>query len=209
LLLQAAVGACARHEASASTDSAYADSVARARQDSINRAQPGYVVDSIFPIEEEIRRFNAGLDRPASLTSPAMNRADLVRRFAVALAHSDSAALRALVVTRAEFGYLVFPESPYARFPYKTKPEVIWMQLAGDSDRGTSRMLDRVAGPASRVSSLRCDGTPERQGPNTYWRNCSVLVQTASDPTKRRMHLFGQILERDGRAKFLSYGGDF
>src|SRR5262245_43682316 len=40
-------------------DSVRRDSVARARQDSINRTLPGYVVDSIFPVDEEIRRFKA------------------------------------------------------------------------------------------------------------------------------------------------------
>jgi hypothetical protein len=38
-------------------DSIRADSVARARQDSINRATPGYVIDSLLPPEEEARRF--------------------------------------------------------------------------------------------------------------------------------------------------------
>jgi hypothetical protein len=37
------------------------DSVARARQDSINRAQPGYIVDSVLPVEEELRRFREAL----------------------------------------------------------------------------------------------------------------------------------------------------
>lgn len=204
MLLQAAVVACARYEANAGSDSIYADSVARAKQDSINRAQPGYVVDSIFPIEEEIRRFNARLERPASLGGPAADRRELVRLFAAALSQRDSAALRQLVVTRAEFGYLIFPESPYARPPYKTKPALIWTQL----DHGLSRLLKRVGGPSSKVSTLRCDSEPEHQGPNKYWRNCSVLVETP-DFGARRMRLFGQILERDGRAKFLSYTGDF
>src|SRR6476661_7758906 len=41
----------------AARDSARADELRRARQDSINRTLPGYVVDSIFPVDEEIRRF--------------------------------------------------------------------------------------------------------------------------------------------------------
>src|SRR5262245_66450399 len=39
------------------TDSIRRDSIARARQDSINRAQPGYVIDSTLPVQEELRRF--------------------------------------------------------------------------------------------------------------------------------------------------------
>lgn len=207
-LALAAVLACARYEASATTDSVHADRLARTRQDSINRAQPGYVIDSIFPIDEEIWRFNAGLTRLARLGGPAADRRDLVRRFAAALTGADTSALRDLLITRAEFGFLVFPESPYTRPPYKTKPAVIWAQLVGDSERGLSRLLERVPAGSVSVSTLRCQPVPEIQGANTYWRNCSVLVDSRSQGA-RRMHLFGQILERDGHAKFLSYGGDF
>src|SRR5512138_1154903 len=42
---------------SAAADSTSADSIERARQDSINRSQPGYVVDSARPPEEDLRRF--------------------------------------------------------------------------------------------------------------------------------------------------------
>jgi hypothetical protein len=205
-ILLATVVACARYEASATTDSARTDSVARARQDSINRAQPGYVVDSIFPIEEEIRRFNADLERPARLGGAA-NRSDLVRRFAAALRSADTSALRQLLITRAEFGHLVFPESPFTRAPYKAKPGVIWTQLMSQSQRGLSRLFARMAGSAD-ISELRCDATPDQQGPNKLWRNCSVLVQSP-EFGRRRMQLFGRIIERDGHAKFMSYASDF
>lgn len=208
LLLQAAVVACARYEASASTDSAHADSVARARQDSINRAQPGYIVDSIFPIEEEIRRFNAGLERPAALEGGATSRSELVRLFAAALRRSDTARLRHLLVSRAEFGHFVFPESPFTRPPYKTKPIVIWTQLVSESTSGLERLLKNVAGDSARISRLECDEPPERQGANRYWRNCTVSLQSANR-SATRIHLFGHIMERGGRFKFVSYSTDF
>jgi hypothetical protein len=184
------------------------DSLARAQQDSINRRQPGYIVDSIFSAEEEIRRFNAGSASPAALSGAARDRHELVRLFAAALQAHDSAALRRLLVTREEFGYLIFPESPFGREPFKTKPGLVWMQLVAASERGLGRLLDRVAGRHVRISDLRCDQKPEQQGPNTYWRNCSVLLRLAN-AEPRRSHLFGQILIRDGRAKFVAYDGDF
>jgi hypothetical protein len=205
LLLLAAVVACARRDAQASTDGT---ARARAVQDSVNRAQPGYIVDSIFSADEETRRFNEGVARPAGLTGGAPSPRELVRRFAGALEQSDTAALRSLLVTRVEFGHFVFPESPYVRPPYKTKPLVIWTQLASESQRGLARLLERAAGDTVRISQLRCEKAPERQGSNRYWRDCTVLL---SDPASRtrRMRLFGPILERDGRAKFLSYATDF
>ncbi len=202
-LVLAAVVACARHDAQARSDSA-----ARATQDSVNRAQPGYIVDSIFPAEEEIRRFTEGVPRPAGLTGGAKSREELVRQFAAALRTRDTAALRALHVTRSEFGYLVFPDSPHMRPPYKTKPLVIWMQLMSESERGLARLLERAAGRSARISQLRCPDEPRVEGTNRYWRNCSVMLSGASTEA-RRMHLFGPILERDGRAKFLSYATDF
>ena len=208
LLLQAAVVACARYEANASTDSAHADSVARAKQDSINRAQPGYIVDSIFPVDEEIRRFNEGLERPEALEGGAASRSELVRLFAAALRRSDTAALRDLLVSRAEFGHFVFPESPFTRPPYRTKPIVIWTQLLGESTSGLERLLKNVAGDSSRISQLACDEAAERQGANRYWRDCTVVLESPRG-NARRMHLFGHVMERGGRFKFLSYGTDF
>ncbi|MEW5915725.1 MAG: hypothetical protein AB1762_04945 [Gemmatimonadota bacterium] len=205
-LCLAAVVACTGQTAQASNESLVLDSLAR--QDSINRAQPGYVIDSIFPAEEELRRFNAGSMRPAALSGGASDRETLVRQFARALQQADTATLRTLLLTRAEFGHLVFPESPFAREPFKTKPGLVWMQLVAASERGMTRLLDRVSGPGVQISSLRCDRTPEDQGPNTYWRNCSVLVHRQGTPT-HRAQLFGQILVRDGRAKFVAYDGDF
>ena len=53
-------------------DSARADSIALVRQDSINRAQPGYIVDSILPMDEQLRRFRAGLkESPRALNGTA------------------------------------------------------------------------------------------------------------------------------------------
>ena len=204
----AAFVACARYEASASTDSAHADSVARAKQDSVNRAQPGYIVDSIFPVEEEIRRFNAGLERPEALEAGATSRSDLVRLFAAALRRSDTAALRDLLVSRAEFGHFVFPESPFTSPPYKTKPVVIWTQLVGESTSGLQRLLKNVAGDSSRISQLACNEAAERQGANRYWRNCTVVLESPGRDA-RRIHLFGHVMERGGRFKFLSYSTDF
>ena len=60
-----------------------ADSIARARQDSINRASPGYVIDSVLPVEEEIRRFRAAVGgaTAAELQHASASRTELVERF--------------------------------------------------------------------------------------------------------------------------------
>lgn len=111
-------------------------------------------------------------------------------------------------ITRAEFGHFVFPESPHVRPPYKTKPLVIWMQLLSESQRGIARLLERAAGGTVRISEPRCDGEPVQEGVNRYWRNCTVLLSSALS-RQSRMRLFGNIIERDGQTKFVSFATDF
>ncbi len=74
----------------------------RARQDSIVRARPGYIIDSLLPVEEEIRRFQATIPvRPTAFSNAARSRSELVKQFVRALEQNDTTALRHLVVDRA------------------------------------------------------------------------------------------------------------
>src|SRR4051812_12390606 len=68
--------------AKGATDSLRSDSIARSRQDSIDRAQPGYVVDSVLPVEEEMRRFRAavGGSEVAAFRRASATRDELVAR---------------------------------------------------------------------------------------------------------------------------------
>ena len=79
--------ACARagESESRAADSIRTDSIARARQDSVNRAQPGYVVDSLLPIEEELRRFRAAIGGSpvTALAHGSASREELVRRLSL------------------------------------------------------------------------------------------------------------------------------
>ena len=89
----------------ARSDSARADSVARARQDSINREQPGYVIDSVHPPEEELRRFRVAVGGvPAnSFSGGSESREALVQRFLDAISTRDTADLRKMVLSPREF----------------------------------------------------------------------------------------------------------
>lgn len=191
-----------------STDSARADSVARARQDSINRAQPGYIVDSILPVEEELRRFRADLgDAPTALSGGASSREALVRRFTHALETSDTTALIRMAVSRAEYAWLVYPESPFTRPPYRQPPGLAWMQLMSSSGSGLARLLARKAGRPVGEPSVSC-GSESLEGMNRTWRDCVVTVR-ASDGQTTRARWFGAIIERGGHVKFLSFANDF
>lgn len=201
-------------------DSIRADSIARARQDSINRTLPGYVVDSILPVEEELRRFRLAVrergassesdsnDNVTALSSGSDSREALVSRFVKALAASDSSDLRAMRLTAREFADLVYPESPYTRPPYRQSPALVWNQIRNPSESGLTRLLRRLGGEPLRYVNHSCARKPERQGGNVIWTDCTVVVVDSRSETTRH-RLFGSIIERDGRFKFVSYSNEF
>jgi hypothetical protein len=175
--------------------------------DTSYRQRPGYVVDSILPVEEELRRFRDGLGPvPAAFEGGATSRQELVRRFFRALAAADTVALERMRLTRAEFAWLVYPSSPYTHPPYRQSPAFVWMQLDHESGIGLRRLLGRAR--EYRYLSHRCAPEPEIEGRNRLWRQCRArAVRAPGDTVDTR--LFGVVVERDGRFKFASYESDF
>jgi hypothetical protein len=193
----------------AGADSAQVDAIARARQDSINHAQPGYVIDSILPIQEQLRRFRADLpDTLRDFEGGESSRDALVRSFARSLEVSDTAALLRLTISRAEFAWLVYPDSPLSERPYQQAPDVAWMRHAAASGAGLGRLLDRLGGMELRLQSWSCLDEPGEEGANTVWRDCGVRFGT-TQVRQQTLRLFSSIIERNGRFKILSYANDF
>jgi hypothetical protein len=200
-----------RHTA-AVADSVRADSIARARQDSVNRAQPGYVIDSVVPVEEELRRFRAAIGAPqtamTALAGGRASREELVRAFVRAVAASDSGSLRAMQLDVREFADLVYPSSPYTHPPYQQAPGLVWAQIERPSHAGYGRLMRRMAGAPLAYVDHRCPDAPDIQGPNTIWTGCTLrVVRDGRDTVTAR--LFGSIIERRGRFKFVSYTNQF
>ena len=208
LVLACVVYGCGEGHAAAA-DSAHADSVARVRQDSINRSQPGYIVDSILPIEEQLRRFRAGVpDTIRELVGGASSREMLVRVFMRNLAASDTAALVRLTISRAEFAWLIYPDSPLSAPPYRLAPDLAWMQHAAASGTGLTRLLERLGGGQLQLHSWDCSEGPLPEGKNRIWRNCAVRFEQPG-AAQNSLRLFSSIIERQGRFKILSYANDF
>lgn len=194
----------------ARTDSVRRDSIASARQDSINRAQPGYVVDSILPVEETVRRFKAtiGGSPVTELQHASTSREALVRRIVHDVATRDTIDLAAAAITPREFIDLVYPSSPYTHPPYRESPAIVWMQIANPSNSGYLRLVRRLGGQAFAYESHTCAAKPDRQGKNTLWVGCTLRVLDASHEITTQ-HWFATIIERDGRFKVLSYHNQF
>lgn len=187
-----------------------ADSAARARQDSINRASPGYIVDSIRPVEEEIRRFRAAIGGAAvtRLGDASLSRDALVARLVAAVAAGDETALRRTLVTAREFIDFIYPESPYTEPPFRQAPGLVWTLIQEPSKSGLRRLLNNLGGKPLSITSVSCRQPPETQGRNRLWNGCTVRYTSGSD-APRDGRLFGGIIERDGRYKFMSLSNQY
>jgi hypothetical protein len=176
-------------------------------------------VDSVSPVEVELERFRAGLPLPAgSLEDGASSREELVQRFIAALEAGDTLALHALALSRAEFAYFYYPVSRYAREPYEMSPGLLWFMIGENSHKGLTRAVRRYGGQSLDYNGHRCDPEPQREEGNLLWTGCVLLRRmpleakdrgtasfTAEDTGTPGIRLFGTIIERQGRFKFISF----
>jgi hypothetical protein len=171
--------------------------------------RPGDKIDSILPMPEYLRRFRVGLRAPSRFEGGAKDRTALAREFLAGVSRRDTAALSALLVSRAEFAWLVFPDHLYARPPYELDPEIFWMQLRVETAKGFARTLQRLGGQPLALRELRCtrDTLQLKVGATRVWSPCSMQFRAGDSVITRR--LFGSIVERDGRAKLLSFASEF
>lgn len=190
----------------AARDSARADELRRARQDSINRTLPGYVVDSIFPVDEELRRFRKALggDSAIVFNGGSPSREALVRRFVTALAASDTNEFRSMVVHGREFADLYYPVSPYSHAPYHQPPQLAWSLIQNPSTDGLTKLLHKMGGKPITYVAHKCDPKVLHEGRITRYAGCLVRITDAKGDTTTRL-MFGSIVELGGVYKFLSY----
>jgi hypothetical protein len=158
------------------------------------------VTDSAVPWDEALRRFRAGMVEPTELSHGAPSRATLVGWFVRAAGRGDGEALRRLALTPAEFAWFFYPTSPYARPPYDLSPEVFWLTLDAEGGSGLARLLAQFGGRPVGFAGYSCPALPSVEGENRVHAPCTVRV--AGDTLGQRM--FGPIIERDGRFKFVN-----
>ncbi len=163
--------------------------------------------DVLLPMPEMIARFQEGVPVPDTLgDGVASSRDELVTAFVTAIKDSSAAALRSLRLDVAEFAWLYFPESRYTEKPYELPPETLWMLMDQNGLKGQTRLLRRFGGRQLDVTAYACEDEPRREGPNTFWEQCLITVNSADGA--RSMRLFGSIMERGGRFKFVSMAND-
>lgn len=166
------------------------------------------VVDSLLPIEEEIRRFRIGVPEvPTKLTGGERSRDALVKQWVGAIESRDSVALEGMLMTAAEYITFYYPESPYTRPPYRQEPALRWFLISSSSSQGLTRVWQRHAGSPLGYSGYSCAAQPEVLGNNRIWHDCVLRLRETGG--ERQLRLFGPIIEREGRFKFLSHSSDY
>ena len=185
------------------------DSLAFARLDSAARAIPGYVVDSARTMAEELDRFRAGLTEVSAFSGGTVSRDALIDAWVAAVNARDEPGLGRLTISRAEYAWLVYPHSSYARPPYSQPAALAWRLASKQSDVGRRRLLERFETESLGFASYACPTSPTREGPNALWIGCTVSRRPPGSLAPVSQRLFGAIIERDGGFKFLSLGNDF
>ncbi|MGE0160542.1 MAG: hypothetical protein AB7T31_14115 [Gemmatimonadales bacterium] len=165
---------------------------------------PRGVVDSIFPVEEELHRFQATLGpEPTRLVGGATSLDALVARFARAVEASDTAAFRDMLLTRDEFGWLYYPTTRFTVPPYRHPPALVWFEIENGSSHGLSRIFSQLAGRPLGMKGFTCPPEPRTEGRNEVLEGCVVRIEGPEGTVDAT--LFGSVLARDGVFKFVSY----
>jgi hypothetical protein len=169
-------------------------------QDSL-RKTPGYVIDSVFTPEENLRRFQATVAAPADnrVSGGAPTTDALLRRYWALLAAGDTLAMTPLIVSRAEYAYLYFPES--VEGASGMPPAVGWELIVRQSGRGLTRALFQAQrGPSTVVRTL-CSDEPRTMGKSILYGPCGVVIRR--DGSEETLWIVKSLLERDGVHKLL------
>ncbi|HET9064325.1 MAG TPA: hypothetical protein VFN22_00695 [Gemmatimonadales bacterium] len=179
---------------------------------SLDQEHPGRLagdaIDSILPMPEYLRRFREGSAEVMALSGEVTSRDTIAARLLRAVAAHDSSAFADLAVSRAEFGWLVFPSHRYSVPPYELDPAIFWLQIQAASERGAARLLEQYGGKTLRFRSVTCTADTVQSISNNVrmWSGCITEFQV--DGTTESARLFGTIIERDGVVKVLGYGNE-
>jgi hypothetical protein len=166
------------------------------------------VVDSLLPIEEELRRFREGtapLDAfQVGWESPETLVAALIQR----LQSADTLGVAELAINRAEFAYLYYPNTIYTSPPYELSPALVWFQLQNRSSRGLARLLQRYAGETLFAVGHECPDAGETFGEAWIWHGCRVIADLPSGERVEEQ-IFGSILRFGDRYKLVGFSNEY
>jgi hypothetical protein len=161
-------------------------------------------VDSIVPREVALTRFRKDVpDSLSELESEFTTRDAVVAAFVKRLAARDTAGLRAMALSKAEFAWIYYPTNPIGLPPYDLSPGLMWFQFEGNSRKGLVHALEERGGRDLKVVGYRCESTTT-EGDNRVHNRCALKKLQAPGDTVPEV-LFGGIIERHGRFKLIGF----
>jgi len=169
---------------------------------------PVGVVDSVFPIEEELRRFREGMTATDTLFGGESSPEALLDALVRALEAADTLGIARLGMTPTEFAYLYYPYTRYTSPPYELSPGLVWFQLQNRSSRGLNRLIQRYEGETLLRPTLSCPDEGEALGSGWIWDGCTVVGTLPSGESVEE-RLFGSVLRVGNRHKFVSFANEF
>lgn len=162
------------------------------------------VVDSTRPRDSALAEFRRPLAEVTVLAGGAASRDLLVSGFVRALEQRDTAALRQLILSKAEFAWLYYPNAREANPPYSLSPDLMWFTHEGHSEQGIRVALEERGGRPRGYLRYHCAPEPRIEGENRLWGFCLLTRAEAGQDTTEEQ-LFGLIMERGRVFKFVSY----
>ena len=123
------------------------------------------------------------------------NRDSLLIKYAQALDTKDTAAFTAMRISVSEYAWLYYLEMPQSKPPYELDPDVLWMQLNSQSNKGLGRLTDRVSKSGFGLKSYDCDSVQQLGA--VILHHCHMTGSDVTVPVT--------VIERDGLFKFTSY----
>ena len=162
------------------------------------------VVDSVMPRDVALQQFRECCARVDSLSGGALNPDALIHRFVRSIETRDTASLRALLLNRDEFAWLYYETTPQGLPPYNLSPALMWFLLEGNSGKGLGRALSEYGGRSFGYVDHACHSSVAHEGANAIVGPC-IVRRVASSRDTVAVRLFGLLLERGGRWKFITY----
>jgi hypothetical protein len=129
---------------------------------------------------------------------------ELAQAVLAALERRDVDQLRSLALNEREFREHVWPDLPAAR-PERNLPfSFVWGDLHEKSEAALAMTLSRFGGMAFGLRDVEFMEGTSRYATYVVHRKTSLLVRDVGG-RQERLHLFGSVLNKQGRYKVFSY----
>lgn len=146
---------------------------------------------------------NAFRSRPAPLASTLSSPEAVAAAVVEAMQAGDLVRLRALALTEEEFRAHVWPDLPVSRAEVNAPFDFVWGRLHASSELFLRQTVSAFRDRSIDVKAVTFEGETSTYGDVTVHRDTQIVL--AGGDGRRRVRLFGSMIEKDGAWKVFSY----